>query len=125
MVIFISTTKIEWLNNSTAYSGHLSWGDVVITSLYFTVSLTIVDLVIQTAIYFGLRKRLKIFEQGNKFAIGVLLHVLTLLLYWRATDLSDFWTGNIIAMTLSTIISGTVYYLLNKGQSNKLKVETV
>ncbi len=124
MMIFISTTKIEWLNTSTLYSGQLSWGDAIISSLYFTVSLTIVDIIIQTAIYLGLRTRLKIFKQGNKFLIGVLLHALTLLLYWRAMDLSDFWTGNIIAMTLSTIVSGTVYYLLNKRQDN-FKAETV
>jgi len=123
MVIFISIAKIDWLNNSTAYSGQISWGEVVIISFYFTVSLTIVDLVLQTAIYFGLRTRLKIFKQGNSFIIGVMLHVLTLLLYCISTDLSSFWTANIIAMTLSTIVSGTVYYLLNRRREDKLKAE--
>jgi hypothetical protein len=124
-MIFVSTTKIDWLNNSPVYSGQLSWVDAVISSIYFTLPLTIIDLILQTSIYFGLRERFKIFEQGNKFMIGALLHILTLLFYWRGMNLSDFWTGNIIAMTLSTIISGTVYYLLNKGKENRTKAEAV
>jgi hypothetical protein len=112
-MIFIVTTKIKWLNDSSAYSWTLSWGDVILSSAYFTISLFITDVILQSIIYFTLRKRLTVFKTGNKFVIGVVLHFITLILYSRAMDVGDFWTGNIIAMSLSTVISGIVYYFLN------------
>lgn len=125
-IIFFGTTKVDILNNSTVYTGRLSWGEVIISSLYFTIGLGILNTIFQTIIYYGLKSRIKAFlDSWNKFLIGALLHVPTLIIWWNNQDMGDFWTGNILAMTLSTLISGTTYYLLNRGQKDKLKAETI
>ena len=116
-LIFFASTKIKFLNNSTVYSGRQSWGDVLRGSVYFTVALALLNVIWVSIVYYGLRSKLKsILSTCNKFLIGALIHIPTLVIWWNNQDMSDYWTGNILALSLSTIVSATVYYLLNIRQ---------
>ena len=84
--------------------------EIIGTSIYMTMGISIVDIMILTVIYLILRFRK---QKIRSFWFGVGLHLITLLLIWTNVDIEGRIASLMIASLISLAISGVVYKKLN------------
>jgi hypothetical protein len=89
---------------------NLFW--IILFALTMTRGTILINLIIQTIMYFGLKHYLRFKTIASKFAFGLGLHLVTVLFWLRALWTTDK-SNAIVALLLSGIISGLSYLMLN------------
>jgi hypothetical protein len=103
-----------------------SFGQVGLDGLLITIffalrmisGFIVINLVLQTVIYFGLKHYVRWRKVRHKFLFGLALHIPTILLWVPTMRNDDKVLGSLTAIILSSLVSGTSYVFLNGGLKN-------
>jgi hypothetical protein len=101
--------------------GQIGFESLLVTMLFslrMVSGYIIINLILQTIIYFGLKHYIRWRKLRHKFLFGLALHIPTILFWVPTMRNDDNVFGSVTALILSSFISGTLYVFLNGGLRN-------
>ena len=93
--------------------------EIIGASVYMSMGLIMMNVLIFTGIYWLLRRRRK---QIQSFWFGAVLHIFSLIIVWTNVKVADNIFSLIIASGISLLVSGYVYKILNSGISLEQRI---
>jgi hypothetical protein len=96
--------------------------DGLLMTIFFSLRMIsgfiVINLILQTAIYLGLKHYVRWRKMGHKFIFGLALHIPTILFWVPTMNNDDKVFGSLTSIILSSLVSGTLYVFLNGGLKN-------